>query len=176
MKKYGIAILAVLVVAACTLPLLAQEESQQSPRGPRGGGMQRFRERQMEAIAAIEGELEKMKTPPEGLPGSREAWQDLSEEERTQMRERFRQMREERIKSIDIIEDQLARLKGPRALTTEHDEAIEALKALQKTATEEKAEKTASAIEKMIEEKNKAFEEKMAKLGMEPRRGGFGGR
>ena len=133
-------------------------------------GMMRYRQAQMDAIAAIEAELTKMKAPPENMP-DRGSFQDMSEEERTQMRERFRQMRDERMNSIQAIDDQLAILKGARTLTQEHDQAIEALQALKASADKENAKETSAAIQKMIDEKNKAFEEKMAKLDMEPRRG-----
>ena len=134
----------------------------------------RYRQAQMDAIAAIEAELAKLKAPPENMP-NRGSFQDMSDEERAQMRQRFQQMREERNKSIEAIEDQLAVLKGARTLTQEHDQAIEALQALKATADKENAKETSAAIQKMIDEKNKTFEEKMSKLGMEPRRGGFGG-
>lgn len=182
MKKYGILIAAFLAVLACVLPLIAAEEAAPAapaaqPTGQGPGGGQRFgREMQTQAITAIEAELAKMKTAMEGMPaGGREAFQNMSEEEQTQVRERMQKMREERVASVGAIEDQLAKLKGSRALTQEHDQAIEALQALKATADKENAKETAAAIQKMIDEKNKAFEEKMAKLGMEPRRGGMGG-
>lgn len=179
MKKYAIVTAAILVVLAAALPLLAQEATQQGQgqgrqRGADAGGMMRGRQAQMEAIEAIEAELAKLKAPPEGMP-ERGSFQDMSDEQRAQMRQRFQQMREERTKSIEAIENQLARLKGTRTLTQEHDQVIEALQALHATAVKENAKETAAAIQKMIDEKNKAFEDKMAKLDMEPRRGGFGG-
>jgi hypothetical protein len=185
MKKYGILITAFLAVLACVLPLIAAEEAAPAaqptqpaqPAGQGSGGGQRFgREMQTQAITAIEAELAKMKTAMEGMPaGGREAFQNMSEEERTQMRDRMQKMREERVASVGAIEDQLAKLKGSRALTQEHDQAIEALQALKATADKENAKETAAAIQKMIDEKNQAFEARMAKLEMEPRRGGMGG-
>lgn len=180
MKKYGILILAALAVLACTLPLIAAEQgspkAQPSQLGP--GDMLRYgREMQTQAIAAIEAELAKMKNALGVVPaGGREAFQNMSEEERTRMRERFQTMREERAMSLGAIEDHLAKLKGARTLTQEHDQAIEALQNLKATADKENAKETAAAIQKMIDEKNKAFEARMAKLQMQPRRGGMGGR
>lgn len=180
MKKFGVLILVLLLVLACGLPLIAAQESapaaQPSQRGP-GSGQRFGREMQTQAILAIETELGKMKTAIEGIPaGGREAFQNMSEEERSQMRERMQKMREERRASVGAIEDQLAKLKGARALTQEHDQAIEALQTLKATADKENAKDTAAAIQKMIDEKNKAFEARMARLEMEPRRGGMGGR
>jgi hypothetical protein len=176
MKKYGLLIAAFAAVLACVLPLIAAEQTAPAVQQGPGGGQRFGREMQTQAITAIEAELAKMKTAMEGMPaGGREAFQNMSEEERAQMRDRMQKMRDERMASVGTIEDQLAKLKGARVLTQEHDQAIEALAALKATAEKENAKETAAAIQKMIDEKNKAFEARMAKLEMEPRRGGPGG-
>jgi len=100
----------------------------------------------------------------------------MTEEQRTEMRERFTKMREDRQKSLAAIEEQLAKIKGARTLTAEQDEKMAALKALAEQAKKENATQTAAAIEKMIADKEKAFDEMLTKLGMERSTGrGMGG-
>ncbi len=182
MKRYVIVIVSLVVLFVVAWPLLAQ------PEGGRGGGRGEGRrggrggfmggQRQTQAIEAIEGELTKMKKAFESFSFNRESFQNLSEEERTALREKFRKIRQERRDSITVIEEQLARLKGPRGLRTAHEESIEKLNGLLELAKKENAEKTAQGIEKLIAEKKKVYEAKLKKLGFEgmERRGGRGRR
>ncbi len=180
MKRYVIVIVSLVVLFVVAWPLLAQPEGGRGEgRGEgRRGGRGRFMggQRQTQAIEAIEGELTKIKKAYESFSGGREQFQNLSEEERTALREKFRKISQERRDSIAVIEEQLARLKGPRGLRTAHEEVVEKLNALLELAKKEDAEKTAQGIEKLIAEKKKAFEAKLKKLGFEGmegrRRGG----
>ena len=135
-----------------------------------------FREEQLKAIATVEQELAKMKSGMESFPaaGGRERWQELSEEERNELREKFRKMREERQQSIVVIEKQISKLKGPRQLRTEHEESIAKLNAIRDVALKEEAKETVASIEKLIAEQQKQFEETLQKLGLPqwPRRAG----
>lgn len=79
----------------------------------------------------------------------------MSEEQRTEMREKFTQMRDDRIKSIAIMQAQISKLKGARTLTAEHDKEIEQLTVVQKLTVKEESKETAGAIEKIIAEKKK---------------------
>jgi uncharacterized membrane protein YgcG len=184
MKRYLVAAVSVMVVLGMVLVCLGQEGERPAGRPERGAGraggargmMGRYGEAQQQALNAIEEEVKKMKTAAEAPAGGRQNFQDMSEEERTQMRERFMRMREERDKSIATIEEQLAKLKGARTLTTEHDEEIAKLKALSEQAKKENATETAAAIDKMIADKDKAFNEMLTKLGMERSTGGRGQR
>lgn len=154
--------------------MFAQEEE----RGPRSGGRERrggrrwmSSEDQQKVIATIEEQLGKMKAGIEGMPRGREGWQDLSEEERDKLREKFRKMRDERQQSFAVIDEQIDKLKGPRQLRQEHEEAIGKLDAILKLAQKEKAKETAASIEKLIAEKKKQLEEKFKALGFDPESG-----
>ena len=143
--------------------MFAQEEE----RGPRSGGRERrggrrwmSSEDQQKVIATIEEQLGKMKAGIEGMPRGREGWQDLSEEERDKLREKFRKMRDERQQSFAVIDEQI-----------EHEEAIGKLDAILKLAQKEKAKETAASIEKLIAEKKKQLEEKFKALGFDPESG-----
>lgn len=176
MKKWHVLVLSVLMVAVCTWPLVAEEEQaparRQRPAGGFSGGIM-GRESQVQAIDAMQAELTKMKQSLENVSmPDRQSMQNMTEEDRTAMRERFTQMREEREKSIETIEKSLVQLKGARELTQEHDEAVAKLEAIRAKAAEEGATQTAAMVETLIAEKNQAFEQKMSQMGMEPRRGG----
>jgi hypothetical protein len=132
-----------------------------------------WRQRQQEAIAAIEEQLAKIKAGMESSTSRPGNWRDLSEEERTKLREQFRKARQQQLQSIVAIEEQIAKLKGRRSLSEEHEKSMSELKAIHEQAVKEKATKTAAHIEKLVAGKNKAFEERMKKLGL-PERSGRG--
>jgi len=173
MKRYGILAVLILAGLAVVWPLFAQEEE----RGPSGGRERRGRRRwmssedQQKVIATIEEQLGKMKAGMEGMPRGREGWRDLSDEERDKLREKFRKMRDERQKSLAVIAEQIDKLKGPRQLRQEHEEAIGKLDAILKLAQKEKAKETAASIEKLIAEKKKQLEETFKALGFDPESG-----
>jgi len=135
--------------------------------------MAQYRQRQMEAIEAIQAQAGKLKAAMEAPRFDRSRWQEMSEEERTQLREKFGKMREERQQALAAIERQVTILKGRRQLDTEHEESIAELQAIHAVAVNEKAEKTAKRLEELIAKRNKEFEDSMQKLGLEqfgPRR------
>jgi len=178
MKRYLMAAVVVMVVLGMVLVCVGQEGEQPAARperaAGRAGGAERFRdamrrqrEAQEQALNAIDEEVKKMKTAMETPERTRGDYQSMSEEEQRQARENFMKVIEERQKSIENIEGQIARLKGARTLTAEQDEEIGKLKALAEQAKKENATETAAAIEKMIADKEKAFDEMLTKLGME---------
>ncbi|MHC4721603.1 MAG: hypothetical protein ACYS6I_02720 [Planctomycetota bacterium] len=171
MKRYGMLAVAILLVLAVAWPLFAQEEKD----GPRGGGRERRGRRrwmsaedQEKVFATIEEQLGKMKAGMEQMPRGREGWRDLSEEERDELRGKFRKMRDQRQKTLAVIEEQIDKLKGPRELRRKHEEVISKLNAILKSAQKEKATQTAESIEKMIADKKKAFDVKLEALGFDP--------
>jgi len=176
MKKWHGLILAGLLIAICAWPLIAAQEANRPQRQGRGPGFFN-RASQVQAIDAMQAELTKMKQAMENMMSQRPSGppQEMNEEQRNAMRERFMQMRQEREKSIEVMEKNLALFKGARALAQEHDEAVARLQGIRDQAVKEGAKETAALIEALIAEKNKAFEETMSRLEMEPRRGGFGG-
>ncbi len=187
MKRYLVAAVSIMVVLGMVLVCVGQEGERPAgqPAGGEGrpagaerprGGMRGFGEAQQQALNAIEEQVKKMRETMQAPAEGRQNFQEMSEEERAQMRERFTKMREERDKSIAVIQEQLDKLKGARALTTAHDEEIAKLKALSEQAKKENATATATAIDNMIAEKDKAFDALLTKLGMERSAGGRMGR
>jgi hypothetical protein len=95
------------------------------------------------------------------------SFQDLSEEERTKMRETFTKRREEQQKIIGVIELELARLKGSRQLQREQEEGTKELQVIRELAGKEQAKETLKGIDELIAKRQKAFEDKLAKLGLQ---------
>ena len=175
MKRYLTAAVVLMVILGMVLVCVGQEGERPAGRAERArgraGGAERLRsamrgylEAQRQALKTIEEEVKKMKTAIDEPQTSSEEFQQMSRQQRM---ERFTKMREERRKSIENVEGQLVKLKGARAATAEHNEEIGKLKALAEQAKEENATETAAAIEKMIAEKEKAFDEMLKKLGMQ---------
>ena len=140
--------------------------------GQAGGGGQRGaaqREAQMKAVAAIQEQLAKLKTLMETRSGMQgRSFQDMSEEEQAKAKEEFAKRREEQLKVMAAIDQQVNVLKGGRQLMTEHQQAMEPLKDLLASAQKEGAKETAGKIEKLIAERQKQFDEKMAVMGYTP--------
>ena len=80
-------------------------------------------------------------------------------------------MREERTKSLGLIEDQILLLKGRRTVYQEYDNSMGELNGLLELAKKEKAKETTASIEKLIAAKKKEFEKKVEELeiGERPR-------
>ncbi len=120
-----------------------------------GSGRRLGREDQLKAIKAIEAQLAKLKAGIEARgPEARRRGQDLSDEERAKLRERFTKAREERQKAIDAIIAQIARLQRQRRPTAEGEKFIIVntgeLKAVRELAVKEKARETAQRLERLI--------------------------
>ena len=120
----------------------------------RFGSGRRFlgREEQLKAIKAIEKQLAKLKANIEAM-GERRSFRDLSEEERTKLRERFAKAREVRQTATKTIIAQIAMLQGQRQPTAEGEELIIVntgeLKAIRELAVKEKAKETAQRLERI---------------------------
>ena len=162
MKRYIISTVAVLVVLAVAWIAFGQEQSE------RGQRMAQYRQAQLKAIEAIQEQAGKLKADMEETSRPDFSnWQNLSEEERAKLRERFRKMREERQQALAVIEQRIMVLKGRRQLDTEHEESVAELQAIHSLAVSEKAEKTAKRLEELIAKRNKEHEDAMQKLGLE---------
>ncbi|MHC4212682.1 MAG: hypothetical protein ACYSWP_04825 [Planctomycetota bacterium] len=171
MNRRIISILSLIVVLALTwacfaAPETPTAETSTSTRSSRRG---QWRERQQKALSAIEAQLAKIKTSMESSPRGRSRGRDLSEEERNKLREQYRKVREERMKSMVLIEDQMLLLKGRRTVYQDYDKSMGQLNGLLESAKKEKAKETTAAIEKIIAAKKLEFEKRMKKLGMEER-------
>ena len=160
MKRYLIATVVVLAVAWIAF---GQEQSERAQRWAR------YREAQAEAIEVIQEQGGKLKAAFEESTKRYESfrnWQDLSEEERAKLREEWTKRREEWAKMLGAIEQQVAKLKGRRQLSAEHEGAIAELKKIQEMAEEENADETAKHVEELIAKRNKEFEGTLEKLGI----------
>ncbi len=129
----------------------AQMRERFGGRGPRMSS-----EEQLKAIQTIEEQLAKLKAGIQAQasrqPGS---FQDLSEEERTKLREQMRTARQERQTAFRTIIAKIAVLQGQRQPATEGEELIimntADLKAVQELAVKEKAKETADRLTSLLE-------------------------
>ena len=161
MKRYVISSLVVLVVLAMVWAAFGQQEERRQRYS-------RYRQAQQKAVEAIQKQVEKLKASMEETTSrDRGRWQDLSEDERAKLRERYSKMRDERLKVLAAIGQQVTILKGRRQLEAEHEESIAELQAIRRLAVEEKAEETAKRLMQLILKRNKEFEATMQKLGLE---------
>jgi peroxiredoxin len=177
-KKYLILTVIALVVLAASWAAFAQREGSEGARSRspeertrmrerwqnmseeerenfRAQMLERWREGQIKPIEAIEEQIAKLKAGIEATgPQARRQWQELSDEERTKLRERFAKAREDRQKAIKAIIAQIARLQGQRQPTAEGEEFIlintTQLKEIRELAVKEKAKETAQRLERLI--------------------------
>ena len=162
MKKNAVvAIVAVVLILAVAWSAFGQAGG--------GRGFGQMREAQMKAIAALQEQVAKLKTHMEQAPGMQgRSFQDMSDEERTKMREEFNKRREEQQTIMAAIDQELARLKGGRQVAMDHQQAMAPLKDLLASAQKENAKETAGKIEKLIADRQKQFDDKMAAMGYTP--------
>jgi len=162
MKKYVIASVAILVVLAACWVVFGQAETGQRER------FAQYREMQLKAAATLVEQAGKLKTaleaPIPGMPAG--GFQNLSEEERTKMRETMTKRREEQQQIVGAVEMELAKVKGSRQLQREQEEGTKELQAIREVAEKEQAKETLASIDKLIAKRQKAFDDKLAKLGI----------
>jgi hypothetical protein len=152
MKRYLISTFVVLAILALTWAVFGQEGERArggaGPGGGRGGFM--MPEEQLKVLEAIEQQVGKLKetVKASALPAGK-TFQDLSDEERTKMR----QAREERQAAIKTVLTQLARLQGQQPAEGAEYIIVNTadLKAIQELATKEKATETANRLTSLIE-------------------------
>ncbi len=178
MKRYLILTIIALVVLAASWAAFAQREGSERSRSRspeerakmrerwqnmseeerekfRAQMRERWREQQLKPIEAIEEQITKLKAGTEATgPQAWRRWRELSDEERTKLRERFAKARQERQKAIKAIIAQIARLQGRRQQPAEGEEFIlintGELKEIRKLAMKEKATETAQRLESLI--------------------------
>lgn len=125
---------------------------------------QQMREAQLKAVAALQEQVGKLKAMMEQQPQMRN-FQDMSDDERAKMREEFTKRREEQTQIMAEIDKQLATVKGGMQVAREHREAMQPLNDLLASAKSENASSTAAKVQKLIDERQKQFEEKMTAMG-----------
>jgi peroxiredoxin len=128
----------------------AEKEKFRAEMQQRFGG--RFgRQEQLKAVEAIEEQVAKLKAAIQSTGAvDRSKWRELSEEERTQVREKFTKARQERQAAIEAIEEEVVKLRGPRRPQAEPQPSIGELMAIHELAVKEKATQTATRLERLI--------------------------
>jgi hypothetical protein len=152
MKKYAVSTVVVLVVLALVMVSFGQQQA--TRQGGQGQGQSRggfmSSEERAKAIEAIEAQLAKLKASSQGT-GNRESFQNMSEDERAKVMEKFQQARDERNKALQIIMAQVAAIQGRREPAPEGAQylivATTDLKPIQDAAVKEKATETAKLLE-----------------------------
>ncbi|MHC4558394.1 MAG: hypothetical protein ACYTFW_07845 [Planctomycetota bacterium] len=181
MKRYLIPTVAVLVVLAVVLAAFGQQgrrggqlsEEERAKMRERFQNMseeerEKFRaemreryvrrggflnpEEQQKSIKAIEEQLAKLKAAQ--APRFEGGFQDLSEEERTKVREKMRKFSQDRQNALQAIIAQVARLQGRRQPQAEGARYMivntSDLKPIQDAAVKEKAKETSQLLERLI--------------------------
>jgi len=149
MKRYLTAVVILLAVSVMAWVAFGQPEGAGRPAGAGRGFM--GPEEQQKALAVIEEQVAKLKAAVQarGLPEGK-SFQDLSEEEKASLKEKFAKVGEERRAAIRTILAQLARLQGRMQPPAEGEQFIIVntadLKAIQELAVKEKAKETADRI------------------------------
>lgn len=92
---------------------------------------------------------------------------NITDEERAKLRETWTKRREKQQGIVTEMEHQVAILKGSGQLQTELEADLNELKAIRDLAKEEKAEKTASRLNQLIDLKQTNFDTTLKNLGLE---------
>jgi hypothetical protein len=161
MKKYRILVLAVAMVLGVALAALAQ---QQDARRQRWNQMRKV---QQQAIETIQQHVATLKAKMQEMVKNMNRPQSDDQRDRLIARATWRKWREERLKLVDALESQLAILKGPVRRRAEHEEAIGELRAIRNLAKTEKAGKTVERLDKLIDKRQKKFEDTRRTLGFD---------
>lgn len=126
------------------------EEERAAMRQRSGGRSRVSQEDQLKAITAMQEQLAKLKAGIESSSTTARAnYRDLSEEERTKLREESAKARADREASIVALRAELDKLSPPRA-TTEQLEALRELRAISALAEQEKATETTKRLAALI--------------------------
>jgi peroxiredoxin len=109
------------------------------------------RQQQLEAIAAIERQLARLKAAVESIdPDVRSQFRDLGEAERAKLREKMGSSMRDRQTAVRAIEQELTKLKLGGRSAAESRPGISELRAIHGLAVKEKATETAKSIEKLM--------------------------
>jgi len=160
-KNAGILIIAVVLTLAVAWAAFGQAGG-----GGQGRGFGQMREAQQKALAGLQESIAKLKSMTEAQAKAMEgrSFQDMTEEDRTKMR----QQGEERQKIMASMQQQMDALKGGRQVAQEHQQMMTPLKEALASAQKENAKGTAGMLEKLIADRQKQFNDKMAAMGYTP--------
>ncbi len=127
------------------------EEERAAMRQRAGGRTRLSREDQIKAITAMQGQLAKLKAAIASSSAARPTnYRDLSEEERTKLREQSAKARADREASVVALRAELDKFSPPRA-TPEQMEALRELRAISQLATKEGAVETTKRLTALIQ-------------------------
>ena len=125
------------------------QEQMRERYGSRPGIM--GRDAQLASVKAIEAQVVKLKAAVEaGVPEDQSRLRELSQEQRTKLREKMTAAMRERQIAISAIEQELAKLRGPSRPPTMSEARLSELRAIHKLAVNEKATQTADRLDKLI--------------------------
>jgi len=109
------------------------------------------RDAQLESIKVIEAQVAKLKAAVEaGTLEEQSRLRELSQEERTKLREKMIAAMRERQTAIRAIEQELGKLRGPSRPPTMSEARLSELREIHKLAIKEKATQTADRLDKLI--------------------------
>ncbi|UCG48603.1 MAG: redoxin domain-containing protein [Phycisphaerales bacterium] len=109
------------------------------------------REQQLEVVAAIQKQLDKLKAAIESLdPEARRRIRDLSPEEQAKLREKTTAAMRDRVNAARAIEQELAKLRPGGRSPAQDRPGVNELRALHSLAVKENATETAKRIENLI--------------------------
>ena len=108
------------------------------------------REDQLKSIVELQSQIAKLKAAIEAQSQTRPNYRDLSEEERTKLREQYTKAREARQGVITAIRVEVDKLSPPRP-TDEQIAALDELREIRTLAEKEKAAETTKRLAALIE-------------------------
>lgn len=108
-------------------------------------------EEQLEVIAAMQKELDKLKAAVERMdPDARNRLRDLPEAERDKLRQEIAAAMRDRVEAVRAIEQELDKLRFPGRSAPETRPGIGELRAIHELAVKEEAAETAKSIESLM--------------------------
>jgi len=126
------------------------EEERAQFRQRFAGRSRMSREDQLKSISELESQLARLKASIEAQPQRRTNYRDLSEEERTKLREQYTKAREARQAVITAIRAEVDKLSPPRT-TAEQIADLRELREIRTLAEKEKAAETTKRLAALIE-------------------------
>jgi len=160
MKKSTIIAAGILLSVTVAWAAFGQAQGGGGGRGGRGGMMG---PQMQKAVADLQEQVGKLKALLDAGAKAMEGktYQDLSEEDRAQMKERNTQQQA----IMATIQQGVDRLRM-RQMAAEYNQSMTALKDAQASAEKEKAKETAQKLGQIIAEREKQMEEKVTAMGM----------
>lgn len=160
MKKSTMIAAGVLLTMTVAWAAFGQAQGGGGGRGGRGGMMG---PQMQKAVADLQEQVGKLKALLDAGAKAMEGktYQDLSEEDRAQMKERNTQQQA----IMATIQQGVDRLRM-RQMAAEYNQSMTALKDAQASAQKENAKETAQKLGQIIAEREKQMEEKVTAMGM----------